>query len=330
MTSPDFGLRYTVFERDPEAAWPGVMAAAKRAEADGFRSFWLMDHFIAMVSHGSDATDPFLDAWTTLPALAAVTESIRLGVLVSPVGFRNPTILARQAATLDVISGGRLEFGFGAGGFRPEYEQYGVDFPPLPSARIAEMEEALHLIIALWTQPTTTFQGEHFRAHAAVLEPKPIQQPHPPILIGGVGEKLILRAIARFGAACNLFGPPEEFRRVRQVLRDHCETVGRDEATIRKTTYDLVLCAPTEAAVREKADRLGLVRETWKTLVGTPAVLRDLVAAYADEGADELLIEFFRNDPESYELFVGEVMPSFHGPRPGRAAGEDHPSTMTT
>jgi alkanesulfonate monooxygenase SsuD/methylene tetrahydromethanopterin reductase-like flavin-dependent oxidoreductase (luciferase family) len=311
VTDPAFGLRYTVFEAQASAAWPGVVAAAQRAEADGFRSFWLMDHFIAMVSHGSAANDPFLDAWTTLPALAPVTRTLRLGVHVSPVGFRNPTILARQAGTLDVISGGRLDFGFGAGGFRPEYEQYGVDFPPLPSTRIAQMEEALDLIIALWTQPLTTFQGDNYRAIDAVLEPKPIQQPYPPILIGGVGEKRILRAVARFGAACNLFGPPEEFRRVREVLRRHCEAVGRDESTIRKTTYDVVLCAPTEAAVREKATRLGLAQAPWKTLIGTPAGLRDLVAAYAEEGADELLIEFFRNDQESYELFAGEVMPSF-------------------
>ena len=311
MTGPAFGLRYTVFERQPARVWPAVRDAARRAEIDGFRSFWLMDHFIAMVSHGSRADDPFLDAWTTLPALAEATATIRLGVLVSPVGYRNPSILARQAATLDVISGGRLEFGFGAGGFRPEYEQYGVDFPPLPSTRIAQMEEALHLIIAMWTQPATTIQGERFQVDGAVLEPKPVQRPHPPIMIGGVGEKLILRAVARFGAACNLFGPPDEFRRVREVLRMHCEAEGRDEATIRRTTYDLVLCAPTAAAVRDKADRLGLVREPWKTLIGTPAELRDLVAAYAKEGADELLVEFFRNDAESYELFVGEVMPPF-------------------
>ena len=311
MTLPAFGLRYTVFADDAADAWPAVRRAALRAEADGFRTFWLMDHFMAMVAHGSQAMDPFLDAWTTLPAIAEATTTLRLGVLVSPVGYRNPTLLARQAATLDVISGGRLEFGFGAGGFRPEYEQYGFDFPPLPSTRIAQMEEALRLIIDLWTKPRTTFKGETFHAEDAILEPKPVQRPHPPILIGGVGEKLVLRAIARFGAACNLFGPPPEFRRVRGVLRGHCEAVGRDESTIRRTTYDLVLCAPTDAEVRAKADRLGLVREPWKVLVGTPSQLRDLVGRYAEEGADELLVEVFRNDPESYELFVGEVMSAF-------------------
>jgi len=311
MSDPAFGLRYTVFAEDPGEAWPVVRQAALRAEADGFRSFWLMDHFIAMVSHGSQAMDPFLDAWTTLPALAEATTTLRLGVLVSPVGYRNPTLLARQAATLDVISGGRLEFGFGAGGFRPEYEQYGYDFPPLPSTRIAQMEEALRLMIDLWTKQRTTFHGESFHSVDAILEPKPIQRPHPPILIGGVGEKLVLRAIARFGAACNLFGPPAEFRRVRDVLRGHCEAVGRDESTLRRTTYDLVLCAPTDAQVRAKADRLGLVQEPWKVLVGTPSQLRDLVAGYAEEGADELLVEVFRDDPESYDLFVSEVMSAF-------------------
>jgi F420-dependent oxidoreductase-like protein len=315
-----FGLRHTVFEGTSHGAWLDARERAMQAERDGFRSFWLMDHFIAMTSHGSEAGDPFLDVWTTLPALAEATSTLRLGALVSPVGYRNPALLARMAATLDVISDGRLEFGFGAGGFRPEYEQYGFDFPDRVSTRIEQMEEALRLIIALWTQPRTTFEGRWFRARDAILEPKPIQQPYPPILIGGVGERLILRAVARFGAACNLFGPPDEFRRVREVVRRHCEAEGRDEATITKTTYDLVLCAPTQAGVRDKIERLGLRRERWHSLVGTPSELRDLVAEYAEAGADELLVEVFRNDPESRELFVGEVMGSLQ-PLAARGVG---------
>jgi F420-dependent oxidoreductase-like protein len=314
-TRPAFGLRHTVFEGRGREAWLDTRDRAQRAERDGFRTFWLMDHFIAMTSHGSQADDPFLDAWTALPALAQATSTIRLGVLVSPVGYRNPTLLARMATTMDMISDGRLEFGFGAGGYRPEYEQYGYDFPEKVSTRVAQMEEALRLIIAMWTTPRTTYEGIWFRAQDATLEPKPLQRPYPPLLIGGVGEKLILRAVARFGAACNLFGPPQEFRRVRDVVRRHCDAEGRDEATIYYTTYDLVLCAPTEEAVRDKVARLGLRRESWHTLVGTPSELRDLVAQYRDEGAHELLVENFRNDEESYELFVGEVLSAF-APQP--------------
>lgn len=307
-----FGYRHQLFtslENPQLDAWSFTQERAKRAEADGFASFWLMDHFYNF--HGQDPTAPFLDVWTALPALAMVTKTIQLGPLVTPVGYRNPALLARMCATFDHISDGRLYFGFGAGGYRPEYTAYGYDFPEKPAVRIAQMEEAVQLIKLLWTEPRATFHGKYFHVEDAICEPKPLQKPYPKILIGGVGEKILLRALARCGDACNLFGPPAEFRREREVLKRHCDAEGRDEATIEKTTFDVVLCAPDEHALRAKMERLEFKPEPWKSLVGTPAQLVERVGEFQREGAEHLLLEFHHNDAESYELFVDEVMAAF-------------------
>jgi F420-dependent oxidoreductase-like protein len=305
-----FGVRNTsfIYPGGTGDIWRDTVNHIRWVETLGFDSFWVMDHFYQLPVHGS-VDEPFFDAWTILPALAAVTERIRIGAMVTPVGYRNPALLARMAASLDNISGGRMNFGFGAGGYKPEYLAYGYDFEERGPVRLAQMREALELILKLWTEPRVTFHGEFFHAEDAVLEPKPLQKPHPPLLIGGVGPKITLRIIAEFGAACNLWGPPGEFIKQREMLKAHCDVVGRDEAAIEKTTYDLVVCAPTEAALKAKIERLlpnGI--EPWMALVGTPSKLVDLVNQYTEAGADHLCMDFSGNDPESIELFVEEVM----------------------
>lgn len=305
-----FGLRNTSFVY-PEGTgniWEDVKTHIQRAERDGFDSFWVMDHFYQLPVHGSQE-EPFLDAWTVLPALAAVTSRIRLGAMVSPVGYRNPALLARMGASLDHISNGRMNFGFGAGGYKPEYKAYGFEFVEKGSIRLAQMQEALQLILGLWSNSRFTFHGKYFHVENVILEPKPLQKPHPPILIGGVGPKITLRMIAEIGDACNLWGPPDEFVKQRETLKSHCEEVRRDESTIEKTTYDLVICAPTPAALQKKIERLlpkGV--EPWMALVGTPSQLVDIVGEYARVGADQLCMDFAGNDLESYALFVEEVM----------------------
>ena len=308
-----FGLRNTSFVYPDRTGniWEDVKAHIQRAEQDGFDSFWVMDHFYQLPVHGSEE-EPFLDAWTVLPALAAVTSQIRLGAMVSPVGYRNPALLARMGASLDHISNGRMNFGFGAGGYKPEYKAYGFDFIEKGSVRLAQMKEALQLILGLWSNAPFTFHGEFFQVENVILEPKPLQKPHPPILIGGVGPKVTLRIIAELGDACNLWGPPAEFVKQRDTLKRHCDVVGRDESTIEKTTYDLVLCAPTEKELNQKIERLlpkGI--EPWMALVGTPSQLVDIVGEYERVGADHLCMDFAGNDPESYGSFVEEVMPKF-------------------
>lgn len=308
-----FGLRNTsfVYPNGSGDIWEDTKAHIQRAEQDGFDSFWVMDHFYQLPIHGSDE-EPFFDAWTILPALAAVTSRIRLGAMVSPVGYRNPALLARMGASLDRISDGRMNFGFGAGGFKPEYQAYGYEFEDKPSIRLAQMKEALELILKLWQEPRTTFHGQFFHAENTILEPKPIQKPHPPILIGGVGPKITLRIVAEMGDACNLWGPPAYFTKQRDTLKRHCDAVGRDESTIEKTTYDLVVCAQTEEALDRKFGQLlpeGV--EDWMTFVGTPSRLVDLVGEYAKVGADHLCLDFAGNDLETYGLFVEEVMNHF-------------------
>ena len=308
-----FGIRNTsfVYPNGTGNIWEDAKTHIQRAEKDGFDSFWVMDHFYQLPVHGS-VEKPFLDAWTVLPALAAVTSRIRLGAMVSPVGYRNPALLARMASSLDHISEGRMNFGFGAGGYKPEYRAYGFEFIEKPSTRLAQMKEALQLILGLWSEPCFTFHGKYFHVDEAILEPKPLQTPHPPILIGGVGPRLTLRIIAELGDACNLWGPPDEFARERETLKRHCDEVGRDESTVEKTTYDLVVCAPTEAALKQKTEKLlpqGV--EPWMALVGTPSQLVDIVGEYERVGADHLCIDFAGNDTESYELFVHDVMREF-------------------
>jgi F420-dependent oxidoreductase-like protein len=308
-----FGIRNTsfVYPNSTGNIWEDSKAHIQRAEQDGFDSFWVMDHFYQLPAHGS-VEEPFLDAWTVLPALAAVTSRIRLGAMVSPVGYRNPALLARMAASLDHISKGRMNFGFGAGGFKPEYQSYGFEFVEKKPVRLEQMKEALQLILGLWSEACFTFHGKYFHVENAILEPKPLQKPHPPILIGGVGPKITLRIIAELGDACNLWGPPDEFVKQRETLKRHCDEVGREESTIEKTTYDLVVCAPTDAALKQKIERLlpkGV--EPWMALVGTPSQLIDIVGEYERVGADHLCMDFAGNDPESYELFVNDVMGKF-------------------
>ncbi|HSL30755.1 MAG TPA: TIGR03560 family F420-dependent LLM class oxidoreductase [Anaerolineales bacterium] len=308
-----FGIRNTsfVYPDGTGNIWEDSRAHIQRVERDGFDSFWVMDHFYQLPAHGS-VQEPFLDASTVLPALAAVTSHIRLGAMVSPVGYGNPALLARMAASLDHISRGRLNFGFGAGGYKPEYQAYGFEFIEKPSVRLAQMKEALQLIKGLWTNAPFNFHGKYFHVENAILEPKPLQKPHPPILIGGVGPKLTMRIIAEVGDACNLWGPPEEFVKQRETLKRHCDLVGRDESTIEKTTYDLVVCASSDASLKRKIERLlrnGV--ESWMALVGTPSRLIDIVAEYQRVGADHLCLDFAGNDPESYELFVKEVKAKF-------------------
>src|SRR3954468_7417793 len=192
---------------DPAEAFEAVKAKAQWAENHGFVWFSVLDHMIQIPRVGAP-DEPFLEGWTVLAALAAGTSRIRLATLATSVAYRNPAHLAKIAASVDLISAGRLTLGIGAGWFEEEYRQYGWEFPPRPAVRIRQMEEAVRLILAMWAQERTTFDGRYFQTKEAILEPKPIQRPHPPVMIAGGGEQLTLRAVARLGDACNITGEP--------------------------------------------------------------------------------------------------------------------------
>jgi alkanesulfonate monooxygenase SsuD/methylene tetrahydromethanopterin reductase-like flavin-dependent oxidoreductase (luciferase family) len=231
--------------------------------------------------------------------------------LATAVGYRNPAHLAKIAATVDLISRGRLTLGIGAGFFEDEYVQYGWEFPPKAATRIGQMEEAVQLILKMWTEPCTTFHGRYFRVENAILEPKPVQKPRPPVMIAGGGEQMTLRAVARLADACNVVGgDTAEVRNKLAVLRGHCEAAGRDYDTIEKTHLQRWLLARNAAAVAAKRDRLA-AHGPFSGFVGTVSEAIDLIGQYQDAGVELLIHSDQRHDVETLELLAADVMPYF-------------------
>jgi len=294
---------------DPVEAFEGVKTKAQWAENHGFVWFSVMDHVIQIGGVGVP-TEPFMEGWTILSALAAVTSRIRLATPASSVAYRNPAHLAKIGAGVDLISRGRMTLGIGAGWFEAEYKQYGWEFPPRPAVRIRQMEEAVHLILTMWTELRTTFHGRYFHAEDAILEPKPVQKPRSPLMIAGGGEQLTLRAVARLGDACNVSGDPATVKHKLEVLRRHCDAAQRDYDAIEKTCLLSVLLARDDGAVATKRERLS-ARGPLRGLVGTVPEAIDLIGQYRDAGVQMFINSDYRNDMETHELFASEVMPHF-------------------
>jgi F420-dependent oxidoreductase-like protein len=286
-----------------------LKAKAQWAENHGFTWFSVMDHLI-QISGVGPADEPFIEGWTALSALAAVTSRIRLATLATSVGYRNPAHLAKIAAGVDQISRGRLTLGIGAGYFETEYRQYGWEFPERPAERIRQMEEAVRLILLMWAETRATFRGRYFQVEDAILEPKPVQKPRPPVMIAGGGEQLTLRAVARLGDLCNVGGEPDMVRHKLDVLRRHCDAAGRDDGAIEKTHNNSWLLARDAAAITAKRERLS-ARGPLRGFVGTVSEAIDLIGKYRDVGVDLLINSDYRNDIETHELMAAEVMPHF-------------------
>ncbi|MHA2118033.1 MAG: LLM class F420-dependent oxidoreductase [Candidatus Thorarchaeota archaeon] len=218
------------------------------AEQLGYSSVWICDHFFKDVDSVSVNS---LEAWTLLTALAVKTSRMKLGVLATCNSYRPPSLLAKIAVTLDIISNGRLVLGIGAGWKQVEYAAYGYDFPPI-SERFDRLEEALQVIIKLWTDDRANFDGEYYKLRNAVFAPKPIQKPYPPILIGGHGEKRTLKLVAKYGNMSN-FSPwgTEKLERLLEVLRSPCADEGRDYDSITKTFLGYCLITDKEDEIRD-------------------------------------------------------------------------------
>ena len=298
-----------LFGPDPAEIFEAVKAKALWAESHRFTWFSVMDHLIQIANVGAP-DEPFVEGWTVLSGLAAVTKRIRLATLVSSVHYRNPAHLAKIAAGVDLISHGRLTFGIGAGWFETEYRQYGWEFPPRPAVRIRQMEEAVRLILAMWSEKRTTFQGKYYRAEGAILEPKPVQKPHPPVMIGGGGEQLTLRAVARLADACNVGGTPDVVWHKYEVLHRHCEAEGRNYEEIERTNIISFVIARDEAALAAKRQKLA-VPANYYGVAGTVAEITDLVGKYREAGVQLLISSAYRNDAETFELLAADVMPAF-------------------
>src|SRR5687768_3624445 len=227
-------MRFGIKTSPQNTTWPDMLAVWQAADGiDVFESGWTFDHFYPIFS---DSRGPCMEGWITLTALAQATQRLRVGVLVTGNVYRHPAVLANMAATLDVISGGRLELGLGAGWNEQECTAYGIDLPPLKE-RFDRFDEACQVVLGLLQHETTDFDGQYYRLTAARCEPKPVQRPHPPLCIGGGGEKRTLRAVARYAQHWNMAGgTPDVFTHKLGVLHDHCATVGRDPKEIMTST----------------------------------------------------------------------------------------------
>src|SRR5690349_1778508 len=217
----------------PAGIGPGIADLAHRAEALGVQSMSFMDHFFQM-DWFAPAEDPMLEGYTALGFVAGQTQRLRLRLLVTGVTYRHPGLLAKTVTTLDVVSGGRAELGIGAAWYDREHRGLGVPFPPL-AERFERLEEAIQICLQMWSDDNGPYKGKHYQLAETLCDPMPVSSPRPPILIAGGGEKKTLRLVARYGDQCNLFGTPEEVAGKLDVLRGHCETEGRDYATITPT-----------------------------------------------------------------------------------------------
>jgi F420-dependent oxidoreductase-like protein len=271
---------------------PGLLRElALEAERRGFHSLWLYDHLFDYPSAGN-AT--ILEAFTLMTTVAAWTRSIRVGTLVFCGAYRPPALLAKMAATLDVLSGGRLEFGYGAGWHETEHQAYGHSFPGA-AERIDRMEEGLAILRAMWTEGKVSFHGDHYHLEGAVCEPRPLQRPHPPITIGGGGEKLLLRAVARHADWWNYYpGPLPEYEHKVEVLRRHCEREGRDPDGIRRSLVVPTVTAEWEKEVRDQLEGARARGLLWTRgtgyVQGTPDIVVPRFLDYARRGVSLFIL----------------------------------------
>ena len=218
----------------PTGIGPGVSDLARRAEAIGVRTLSFMDHYFQM-DWMAPAEDPMLEGYTALGFVAGVTERLRLRLLVTGVTYRHPGLLAKTVTTLDVLSGGRAELGIGAAWYEREHLGLGVPFPPT-AERFERLEEAIQICLQMWGPDDGPFQGRHYQLDATLCRPEPVSQPRPRILIGGSGERKTLRMVAQYADVCNIISPPAELSKKLEVLRRHCDDLGRDPNEIEVTT----------------------------------------------------------------------------------------------
>jgi len=257
-----FGLDINRFDWSgaPASIGPKLAEIARTAEAEGFDSLWVMDHYYQIDPGLGSKEDPMLEAYSALNFMAAATERVQLGVMVTGVVYRHPGFLIKQVSTLDVLSGGRAYFGIGAAWYWQEAKGLGFPFPST-SERFEQLEEVLQLAKQVWGGNFASYEGKHFQLEAPINSPQPLSKPHPPILIGGGGEKKTLRMVAQYGDASNLFARngPEGAAKKLAILREHCEAVGRDYDEIEKTVLGPIDLSKDGAS--EAVDHIGQFAE---------------------------------------------------------------------
>jgi F420-dependent oxidoreductase-like protein len=294
---------------DPIEAYEAMTRVAQEAEALGFHSIWLYDHFHTVPVPSQEVT---FECWTSTAALARDTHRVHIGQMVTCNSYRNPALLAKMASTVDALSHGRLVLGIGAGWYEHEYRAYGYPYPHT-GERLQRLHEAIQIILAMWTQDEATFEGTYHHVRGAINQPRGVQHPHIPLLIGGGGEKVTLKLVAQYGDACNVGGDIATIKHKFAVLKQHCEALGCDYQRIRRTVLiDDCAIADTEEAVIAKltpAQQSNLEELRKTELIGTPAMIRQRLAEYEEAGVQELIIRFVDAPQlESVRLFARECM----------------------
>ncbi len=295
---------------DPRDKWAKAVEVAELADELGYDSVWVYDHFhnVPFPAH-----ETMFEAWTTLAAISQRTERVKLGQMVGCAPYRNPGLLAKITSNLDVISGGRLIWGIGAGWYDHEFKGYGYEFPSAAD-RIRALAETVEIVTAMWSEPDVSYEGRYFTLDGAQCDPKPLQSPRPQVLIGGGGEQLTLKVVARLGDASNFGGKPHEFAHKCEVLQGHCAAVGRDYDEIQKTWSPEVFIRESHQEIIDGGSRsfLGEPYESWweGNLVGTPEQVAEKVLAYVAMGCTG----FYPwcsdyPDTETLRLFAEQVMP---------------------
>ena len=282
--------------------YDSIKKIAQECERLGYDSLWVMDHLM----WGDNNEGSVFEAWTLLSALAVETKTIKLGPLVVCNSFRNPTLTAKIASTFDIISKGRLLFGYGAGWKEVEYDAYGFPFMD-PATRVNQMREGIILIKKLWIEEKTSFQGDFYEAKEAICKPKPVQKPHPPIMIGGGGEKYTLKVAAEIGNIWNAWGVSrEDYRRKVNILQGYCDTLGRKIDDIELSWSGNILIGKDEKQLNKLKSQYGNDITIMCTYNNCIEILQD----YVDLGCTHFIFSLYTFTDEM-ETFMEEVASSF-------------------
>lgn len=293
--------------------WEESLSTIKYLDAGPWSSLWWSDHFLPPYPRANLESETALESWSLITATAAITERIRLGILVTGNVYRNPALLAKMAATVDQISNGRLILGIGAGWYKREHEAFGWDFPSVKE-RSDRLEEAVELIKMLFTADgPVDYNGQYYSLKNAYFSPPCTQKPHIPIMVGGNGEKRTLRTLAKFGNIANIDlnkpGTPEMVKHKLEVLERHCEELGRDSSEIKKTMVIPLRIFNDEKEAAEYHKTRG--DSTKFFLYGTTPFIIDRIQQYIDAGAEEIIFSGIKSSPELFNQVEEEIISAF-------------------
>jgi F420-dependent oxidoreductase-like protein len=318
------GWRHDLVGIDPAAQWEAMNAVAQHADAtELWESVWVYDHFHTVPVPSEQATH---EAWSLMAAFGAATTRVRLGQMCTCMSYRNPAYLAKMAATIDIVSGGRVEMGIGGGWYEHEWRAYGYGFPPI-GERLGRLREGVEIMKQAWTTGTATLDGTYYQVDGALFHPQPLQKPGIPFWISGGGEKVTLKIAAQYAQYTNFAGDPEGFARKSAVLKEHCEKLGTDfDAIVRSSNYNVIV-GESQADVDARIDALearvrpylgeatdGFIAEYRSPnalAVGTPEQIVERLQAQAEAGLGYAIFYFpdAAYSLDGVKLFESEVLP---------------------